>query len=50
MLAGQVVGLGAVGVGVEQLPAVLVEVAEPDRDRAVLGDRLPALVPGSCTA
>jgi hypothetical protein len=45
VLVGQVVGFGAVDVGVEQLPVVLVEVAEADRDRAVLGDRLPALVP-----
>ena len=33
MLLGDVVRLGAVLVGVEELPAVLVEVAQADRDR-----------------
>jgi hypothetical protein len=44
MLVGQVVGFGAVAVGVEQLPAVLVEAALA-QERAVLGHGLPALVP-----
>ena len=50
MLLGEVVRLGAVLVGVEQLPAVLVELAQADRDRPVLGDRLPALVPDAARA
>lgn len=44
MLVGDVVGLGAVLVGVEELPVVVLE-APGSRDRAVLGDGLPALVP-----
>jgi hypothetical protein len=45
MLLGEVVRFGAVLVGVEQLPAILVEVPEADRDRAVLGNGLPPPVP-----
>ena len=42
--AGEVVQLGAVDVGVVELPGVVVEVA-PAADRRVGGDRLPAVVP-----
>ena len=43
-LGGQVVYFGPVGVGVVQLPGVVVEVA-PAANRRVGGDRLPAVVP-----
>ena len=44
MLGGEVVQLGAVDVGVVQLPLVVVEVA-PAGERRVVGDGLPAVVP-----
>ena len=44
MLGGQVVQLSAVGVGVVELPGVVVEVA-PAADRGMGGDGLPAVVP-----
>jgi hypothetical protein len=50
VLLSEVVCLGAIFVRVEQLPAVLVELAEPDGHGAVLGNRLPALVPDAARA
>ena len=44
MLGGQVVQFGAIGVGVVQLPGVVVEVA-PAAERGVGGDGFPAVVP-----
>ena len=44
VLVGQVVGFGAVRVGVEQLPGVVLEVAGADHE-AAFGDHLPALAP-----
>src|SRR6202008_796280 len=49
MLLGEVARLLGVLVGVEELPAVVLEVADPG-ERAVLGDRLPALVPDAARA
>jgi hypothetical protein len=49
MLVGDVLRLGPVLIGVEELPAVVLEVPEA-RDRTVLGDRLPAAVPDAAVA
>src|SRR4029453_10678350 len=49
MLGCQVVGLGAVDVGVEQLPAGVVEGAFVDHG-AVFGGHLPAVVPQATCA
>ena len=49
MLVGQVMSFRTVLIGVEELPAVLVEVAHA-AERSVLGNRLPALVPDPAAA
>ncbi len=49
LLCGEVVRLGAVLLGVEELPDVVVEVAET-RCRAVHGHRLPAVLPDAARA
>ena len=49
MLGCEVVRLGAIHIGVEQLPAVVVELAPVDHG-AVFGRHLPALVPQAAGA
>jgi hypothetical protein len=49
VLVGEVVGLRAVCVGVEELPAILIEVSLAE-ERTVLGHCLPALVPDPARA